>query len=1234
MTARGPGAPFSTTSGEMARLVRDHDWSATPLGACEGWPQSLRTAVDIVLGSGHAMQLAWGAERIIIYNDAYAPMLGDRHPGALGLRFREAWPDVWTDIEPLVERVFAGETVRFEDMPLVMTRHGYPEETWWNFSYSPVRDESGAVAGLLNVTVDATGRVRAERAETERDESRRLQSAMLDVLPLGLALVGTEGTVLLSNPEWDRFVPGGRLPSQDPERMRRWRAWDGDGRPVAPHDFPGARALRGERCLPGMEFLHTDETGTETWANVASVPLRDPQGGLAGAVAIVMDIDAAKRAREALRRSEERQSFLLGLSDALRPLAQSDDIEAAAMRRLADRLDVLRASYFEVEADQESVRMTAQHERDPAPIAERMRLSDFGPDVAAALRRGETLVFRDTEAEVEIETQLGSLTDHRPIGARAWVAVPLVKDGRLIAIVAVHSARPRAWTPEEIALVHEVADRTSAAVERARAEASLRESGERQAFLLRLSDALRTLGDPIAVQEAAAQALGAHLGVDRAAYVGLDEERRVATVAQEFRRGDIPSLAGRHGFATLGAMLDRLRAGKPVVVEDIETEPGIRPADLAVYRALGLRALLNVTPPFNDDKRVCAMCVVSATPRRWTAAEIALVEETAERTWAAVERARAEAGLRESQRLQSAMLEVLPLGLALVGADGRVILSNPEWARFVPGDRMPSGDPDRPGRWRATDARSGPVAPEDFPAARALRGEAVVPGIELLYTDDAGAEVWTNVASVPLLDEKGGVVGAVAIVHDIDAAKRAADALGRSEEQFRLIVENARDYAIFTADRDGRIDAWPPGAALVFGWSEAEALGQPFAMTFTAEDRAEGAPERELETARTRGVAPDVRWHVRKDGAPIYIDGSTRALLDASGEVSGFLKIGQDVTARRATEQALVESEERFRHFADTSADIIWIGNADSLQYEYVSPAFERVYGDSFERVLSGNDFERWLELVLPENRATVRDAFRRVLAGEHVTHEFRVIRPSDGEVRWIRNSDFPLRDSTGRVHRIGGIGHDSTEEKLSAERMAVMVAELQHRTRNLIAVVRSIADQTIRTTGEIGAFQEKFGERLAALARVQGLLSRSDEEPITVRALIAAELDALGAGELGPGRVALVGPSVRLRNTIVQTLALALHELATNARKYGALAGNDGRLEVVWSVGTEAETGHRLMLSWTETAPHADAGHAEGRGYGRYLIERALPYALGARTAYSLADAGVHCTIDLPLDG
>jgi PAS domain S-box-containing protein len=120
----------------------------------------------------------------------------------------------------------------------------------------------------------------------------------------------------------------------------------------------------------------------------------------------------------------------------------------------------------------------------------------------------------------------------------------------------------------------------------------------------------------------------------------------------------------------------------------------------------------------------------------------------------------------------------------------------------------------------------------------------------------------------------------------------------------------------------------------VFGWTAEEAVGQPAAITFTPEDRENLQHEWETETAGKEGVAPNIRWHIRKDGKRIFIEGSTLALRDTDGTLLGFLKVGQDVTERRAAEERLRESEERFRQFGEASSDLIWIRDAGTLQFE------------------------------------------------------------------------------------------------------------------------------------------------------------------------------------------------------------------------------------------------------------------------------------------------------------
>lgn len=302
---------------------------------------------------------------------------------------------------------------------------------------------------------------------------------------------------------------------------------------------------------------------------------------------------------------------------------------------------------------------------------------------------------------------------------------------------------------------------------------------------------------------------------------------------------------------------------------------------------------------------------------------------------------------------------------------------------------------------------------------------------------------------------------------------RAQGALLESEERYRVILESALDYAIFTTDTRGHIQTWPPGAEAVFGWTAEEAIGQHIAMTFVAEDRLTGVPQREIEQAHYTGGAPNVRWHQCKDGRHVFIEGATRPLRNGSAEPLGYLKIGQDVTRRR--------------------------------QWE---------------------------------------------------------------------------------------------------DRQQVLLAELQHRTRNLMGVVRVVFNRTQRSSKTIAELALIYNDRLDALARVQGLLSRLNEgDRILFDELIRVELSAMGAIDAqGQGdRVTLDGPAgVRLRSSTVQTFALALHELATNANKYGALAQAGGQLRVRWRLLGTAK-GTRLHIEWSETGVHMPApGEAAQGSAGR----------------------------------
>jgi len=179
----------------MHARIRRHDWAQTTLGPRESWPGSLRTAVDMMLHSAFPMFLAWGPDLVFLYNDAYVPLLGQKHGRALGARFADLWAEVWTEMVPLIDRALSGKPVYFEDMPMTVERRGHPERAHFTFSHAPLIGDDGQVAGLFCTVMETTRRVAAERRAafelTVSDALRPLASSE-EVIAIASALLGGE----------------------------------------------------------------------------------------------------------------------------------------------------------------------------------------------------------------------------------------------------------------------------------------------------------------------------------------------------------------------------------------------------------------------------------------------------------------------------------------------------------------------------------------------------------------------------------------------------------------------------------------------------------------------------------------------------------------------------------------------------------------------------------------------------------------------------------------------------------------------------------------------------------------------------------------------------------------------------------------------------------------------------------------------------------------------------------
>ncbi|MGI4794085.1 MAG: PAS domain S-box protein, partial [Janthinobacterium lividum] len=458
----------------------------------------------------------------------------------------------------------------------------------------------------------------------------------------------------------------------------------------------------------------------------------------------------------------------------------------------------------------------------------------------------------------------------------------------------------------------------------------------------------------------------------------------------------------------------------------------------------------------------------------------------------------AQDALRLSQATLAAVFEVVPIGLGITDPAGRLILSNPEMQRFMPDGVLPSRDADRVWRWRARDAEGRLLTPSDFPGSRALRGDTVVPGIEMLYVQDDGKEIWTQVAAVPIHDGEGRITGQMPIVVDIDALKRGGEALRESEHRLRTLMQ---------------------------------------------------------------GI-PQLVWRSAENG--------------------------------------------------------LWTWSSPQWQ-DYTGQSQAQSHGWG------------WLEAIHPDDHDTTRHAWREAHSHGQLYLEHRVRRTTDGAWRWHQTRSVPLRgelgpgETEGRILEWLGTTTDIEDLKQLQGQQQVLVFELQHRTRNLLAIVRSLAQRSIDPS--LGL--EQFETRLAALSRVQGFLSRSPHFVVPLADLVQSELFA--AGDNASDRVKVDGPAINLPGEGIQTVALALHELATNAVKYGAIAQLSGQLSVTWQLESGKDGRDRLVIDWQESGMELSGLPPTKRGYGSELITRALPYQLKAETSLEFASGGVQCRIILP---
>lgn len=434
------------------------------------------------------------------------------------------------------------------------------------------------------------------------------------------------------------------------------------------------------------------------------------------------------------------------------------------------------------------------------------------------------------------------------------------------------------------------------------------------------------------------------------------------------------------------------------------------------------------------------------------------------------------------------------------------------------------------------------------------------------------------------------------------------------------VLETALDAVVLMRE-DGTVAGWNPVAEQIFGWACHEAVGRQLSELIIPH-RYRDAHHRGLSHYLDTGEGPVLNRLIeisglRKSGEEFPVELSiTRTSVPGQPLFLGFLR---DISKRKAAEAALRQSEARLS--ATYNHALVGIGEVDQDgRFIRANEQFSVITGYSLEE-LRGKTF---LDITHPSELTDERNRFVEHWAGSRdaYTVEKRYIR-KDGSVVWVELAASLVRNEDGSSAYGVRIVRDITDKKRAEEQQRLLLQELNHRVKNTLSVVQGLAHQTFKSGGAPVHLVQSFEGRLGALAAAHNLLMKQTWEATPIRDAAEAALHPFQSAQR---RIHVDGPALLLMPSATVSLTLSLHELATNAAKYGALSNDNGTVELQWEI--EAET---LTLLWRE---HGGPSVAPPRkaGFGTKLLERVVASDLGGRVTIDFATAGVVCTIVAPV--
>lgn len=516
------------------------------------------------------------------------------------------------------------------------------------------------------------------------------------------------------------------------------------------------------------------------------------------------------------------------------------------------------------------------------------------------------------------------------------------------------------------------------------------------------------------------------------------------------------------------------------------------------------------------------------------------------------------------------------------------------------------------------------IHPEDVEkiVQQSIDGEASLQPFTLegRYKRADGEWRWISSISNPRWDENGNHCGFIGVAHDITDSKNAELAVRERETHLSAFIsQSAAGFA--QVDLEGRFTLVSDQFCKLTGWTREQLLNLKMQDITHPDDRARNIPLFHATVANGTPFTIDKRY-VRPDGSHVWISNSVALIKTNDDKPYRVLAVTIDITARRESELALKRASESMRLAVEGAGMATWELDLTTMEGPWSPNRFEIL---GYPPTETGRaPYDAWLSRVHPEDQDRANAAARACFNnGPPFEIEYRILRADDNEERWLQSNGTVIAGSESEGPRFVGISFDITERKRAESRQQLLIDELNHRVKNTLGIVQSIAQQTIRKGGSPQEMALSFEGRLTALSSVHNLLTTELWQPTTIHDLVSASLRPLARAE----QIRFGGPAMMLSTKTAITLGLALHELATNAIKYGALSTPDGLVAINWKISDVGE----LELSWVESGG-PPVTEPEREGFGMRMIKRGLAAEFRGRVDIDFAAKGLTCQLTAQL--